>query len=83
MMSHIGEDHLWICGILATALSSIAMSLTGTLHPAAASSAFLCTMSEQVRENLGCFYLIDQVVLFLITIGFACLFGNMYTKYPL
>lgn len=83
MLSHVGQDHLWICGIVATALSSIAMSLTGTLHPAAASSAFLCAMNKQVRENLGWFYLVDQIVLFLITIGFACLFGNMYTKYPL
>lgn len=83
MLNPANEDHLWVCGVLSVTIASTVMGLTGTLHPAAAGTALLCSMSDEVRIHLGWFYLVNQLVLVCITVGIACLFGNMYAKYPL
>lgn len=83
MLNPANEEYLWVCGVLAVAISSVIMGLTGTLHPAAASTALLCATSKEIREQLGWFYLVNQIVISIITIGIACLFGNMYSRYPL
>lgn len=77
-----GESHLWICGALSVAIASIFMSHTHTLHPAAASTALICSINAEIR-HLGWFYLADQVICGVIVISIACLFGNMYARYPL
>lgn len=58
------------------------MSYTRTLHPAAASSAFICSINNDIRR-LGWFFLVNQLVCCVIVIAVACVFANIYAKYPL
>lgn len=75
-------ETLWVCGAVALALSSIMMSHTKLVHPAAGSAALLAAINPEIRA-MGWFYLVVQIVTALIVICVGSIFANIYSQYPL
>lgn len=82
MLREGGEETLWICGALATSISSVFMSYAKIIHPAAGSAALLAAISPEVR-HMGWYYLVIQIVTALLIICVSSLFANIYAQYPL
>jgi CBS-domain-containing membrane protein len=76
------EKYLYLAGALSTATASVVMSLTNSVHPPAGAAAYIAAADDQIRA-LGWFYLVVQIVTFLIMIGVACIFNNVADRYPL
>ncbi|ANB13483.1 hypothetical protein AWJ20_1776 [Sugiyamaella lignohabitans] len=75
------EDTLWLAGALSTAVSSVVMTLTNTLHPPAGAAALLPSVDDSIR-SLGWFYLPVQIVSAVLMLGVACLLNNIVLQYP-
>lgn len=82
MLHENNEETLWICGALALAISSVFMSHTKMVHPAAGSAALLCAINPTIR-HMGWFYLVVQIVTALIVMAVGSIFANLYSQYPL
>lgn len=82
MLNPAMEDHLYLAAALSTAVSSVVMTITNTVHPPAGASAYLAAGDASVRK-LGWFYIVVQIVIFLIITGTACVFDNLIDQYPL
>lgn len=81
MVHHNQENHLWIAGALAVAVSSAVMDLTGTVHPPAGAAAILPCMDDEVRQ-MGWKYLAAVSFTLLLFLGIALLLDNIVTRYP-
>jgi hypothetical protein len=82
MLREGGEETLWVCGALATSISSVFMSYAQIIHPAAGSASLLAAISPAVR-HMGWYYLVIQIVTGLLIICVSSIFANIYAQYPL
>lgn len=82
MLREGGEETLWVCGALATSISSVFMSYAKLIHPAAGSASLLAAISPAVR-HMGWYYLVIQIVTGLLIICVSSVFANIYAQYPL
>jgi CBS-domain-containing membrane protein len=81
-MTHAdNEQFLWTGAALATACSSVLMSLLDCVHPPAGAAALLPLVDTQIRE-LSWYYLPVQLISMGEMLVVACLMNNVILKYP-
>ncbi|QRG37487.1 hypothetical protein FDK38_001862 [Candidozyma auris] len=76
-----GRDNYWAAAALSVAVASVAMSICNCVHPPAGASAMLPSIDENIRK-MGWWYLPVQLVSSLLIIPVACIFGNVFRRYP-
>lgn len=80
-LSEGGRSHTWASAGLSVAVSSVAMSICNCVHPPAGALAMLPLIDQHVR-NMSWWYLPVQLVLLVLIIPVACIFGNVFRRYP-
>lgn len=81
-LSSAGRDQFWVGGALATAISSVVMMITKTVHPPGGAAAMLPCIDAQIRE-LGWYYLPLQMSIGVVFIGMGCIANNVALVYPM
>jgi CBS-domain-containing membrane protein len=81
MTNPANEDTLWLAGALSTAISSVLMTMTNTIHPPAGAAALLPAVDDNIRA-LGWWYLPVQLVSGVLIVGVACVMNNVVLQYP-
>lgn len=80
-LSEGGRSHTWASAGLSVAVASVAMSICNCVHPPAGALAMLPLIDQHVR-NMSWWYLPVQLVLLVLIIPVACIFGNVFRRYP-
>lgn len=81
-MTHEGnEPYLWYGAALSCALTSVVMSITGTVFPPAGATSVVPFLDADFRE-LGWKYLVVTLCSTAVFLAFALLFDNILMRYP-
>lgn len=80
-LSSGGRDNSWASAALSVAVLSVAMSICNCVHPPAGALAMLPLIDQHVR-NMSWWYLPVQLVSLVLIIPVACIFGNIFRRYP-
>jgi len=75
-------DDAYLLAPLACALASVAMTLTGTLHPPGGATAVLAVTDPGLRR-MGWWLIPVIMVSCAIMVAVACLMGNLARRYPI
>lgn len=80
-LSESFQDLDWLCAATASGVTSVVMTLSGTVHPPAGATCLTTTMDTTIRE-LGWLYIPLVILNILLLLTVALLFDNVQRRYP-